>query len=478
MDYLSLEPDRSGTKDVLVLTDHFTKYAVAIPTANQKARTVAKCLWDNFIVHYGIPERLHTDQGPDFESNLIRELCDISGIQKTRTTPYHPRGNPVERFNRTLLSMLGTLEPKQKATWKEFVRPLVHAYNCTRNEVTGFTPYELMFGRSPRLPVDLAFGLPLREHPSQSHSQYVKDLRARLEQSYQLASKSAEKSALRNKSRFDSRVTPSSLEVGDRVLVRNVRLRGKHKLEDKWERDVFVVLSRSGDLPVYRVRPENNAHAPIRTLHRDLLLPCGFLPVETQPIVPERSPVRRPVTRSQPQAEPEIDQSEDELPYFVNQSPKYFRTEHIVPVVPVPTLTDPVEPELLLPINLPDPEVSSTMVTSLPPSVDIPEHLSPSDIEHTVPLPDDSNGGDESCDQVETLPNMTEPSSSADESDLVVVADPEPTVRRSARSRQPPTRLLQEPSYQFSSASVKRRVVQKTRNRPGPFVTSDGELGT
>ncbi|KAK7884070.1 hypothetical protein WMY93_027193 [Mugilogobius chulae] len=275
-----------------------------------------------------------------------------------------------------------------------------------------------MFGRSPRLPVDLAFGLPLREHPSQSHSQYVKDLRARLEQSYQLASKSAEKSALRNKSRFDSRVTPSSLEVGDRVLVRNVRLRGKHKLEDKWERDVFVVLSRSGDLPVYRVRPENNAHAPIRTLHRDLLLPCGFLPVETQPIVPERSPVRRPVTRSQPQAEPEIDQSEDELPYFVNQSPKYFRTEHIVPVVPVPTLTDPVEPELLLPINLPDPEVSSTMVTSLPPSVDIPEHLSPSDIEHTVPLPDDSNGGDESCDQVETLPNMTEPSSSADESDL------------------------------------------------------------
>ncbi len=66
MDFLSIEPDRSNTKDILVITDHFTKYAVAIPTPNQKAQTVAKCLWDNFIVHYGIPEKLHSDQGPDF----------------------------------------------------------------------------------------------------------------------------------------------------------------------------------------------------------------------------------------------------------------------------------------------------------------------------------------------------------------------------------------------------------------------------
>lgn len=70
MGYLMLEPDRSNTKDILVLTDHFTKYAMAIPIANQKAKMVAKCLWEYFIVHYGIPERLHTDQGPDFESHL------------------------------------------------------------------------------------------------------------------------------------------------------------------------------------------------------------------------------------------------------------------------------------------------------------------------------------------------------------------------------------------------------------------------
>ncbi len=117
IDFLSLEPDRSNTRDILVITDSFTKYAVAVPTPNQKARTVAKCLWENLIVHYGFPERLHSDQGPDFESRIIKELCGISSIQKIRTTPYHPRGDPVERFNRTLLDMLGTLEEKDKSRW-------------------------------------------------------------------------------------------------------------------------------------------------------------------------------------------------------------------------------------------------------------------------------------------------------------------------------------------------------------------------
>lgn len=101
MDFLSLEPDQSNTEDVLVITDHFTKYALAIPTSNQKAKTVAKCLWEQFICHYGYSEHLHSDQGPDFESHLIRELCEVTGVRKVRTTPYHPRGNPVERFNIT-----------------------------------------------------------------------------------------------------------------------------------------------------------------------------------------------------------------------------------------------------------------------------------------------------------------------------------------------------------------------------------------
>ncbi|XP_023181681.1 uncharacterized protein LOC111606158 [Xiphophorus maculatus] len=325
MDFLSIEPDTSNTKDILVLTDHFTKFAMAIPTPNQKARTVAKCLLDNFIIYFGIPERLHTDQGSDFESKLIKELCAMIGIQKCHTTPYHPRGNPVERFNRTLLSMLGTLEPKQKSKWKEYVKPLVHAYNCTRNEVTGYSPYELMFGRCPRLPIDLAFGLPVFEEKCPSHSQYVQNLKSRLKESYQMASKNSARSAERNKTRFDQRVLPSKLEVGDRVLVRNVRLRGKHKLSDKWEQDVFVVVKCAGDLPVYTVKPECK-DGPVRTLHRDLLLPCGFLPT----IDAERSTETVSVTK--PQTCQQIKKGQQ----FPDDSAESEDCDQVIPFYPVP----------------------------------------------------------------------------------------------------------------------------------------------
>ncbi|KAK2879334.1 hypothetical protein Q8A73_005098 [Channa argus] len=247
MDFLSLEPDSHNTKDILVITDHFTKYAVAIPTKDQKATTVARCLWEQFLVHYGFPERLHSDQGRDFESQIIKELCSLVGIRKIRTSPYHPRGNPVERYNRTLLSMLGTLKEQEKTKWREYVKPLTHAYNCTKNEVTGFTPYELMFGRQPRLPIDIAFGLPVNESSVIPHSQYVKRLKSYLTESYQLAAANAKKVADKNKRRFDMRVRESTLEIGDRVLVRNLRLRGKHKLADRWESTVRFFIS--GPIP-------------------------------------------------------------------------------------------------------------------------------------------------------------------------------------------------------------------------------------
>lgn len=328
MDFLSLEPDSHNTKDILVITDHFTKYAVAIPTKDQKASTVAKCLWEQFLSHYGFPERLHSDQGCDFESQTIKELCALAGIRKVRTSPYHPRGNPVERFNRTLLGMLGTLQVKEKTRWREHVKPLTHAYNCTRNDVTGFSPYELMFGCQPRLPIDIAFGLPVKDNSSTSHSQYVKSLKSHLKESYQLALESSKKVADKNKKRFDARVREATLETGDRVLVRNLRLRSKHKLADRWEPTVYVVQKRAGDLPVYTVCPEGQ-DGPLHTLHGDLLLPCGFLSEPEEEIVQPKS-TRRPRTRQTSKQVNELpSSSEDE-----EENEQYFHSVKIIETRP------------------------------------------------------------------------------------------------------------------------------------------------
>ena len=159
LDYLCLEPCKGQVENVLVITDHFTRYAQAFPTKSQTAKVTAKVLW-HFICHYGFPEKFISDQGRNFESQLIADLCNLAKVKKIRTSPYHPMTNgQCERFNRTLCDMLGTLETEEKADWKAFLHTLTHAYNCTRNSSFGFSPFYLMFGRHPRLPVDVDFGI-------------------------------------------------------------------------------------------------------------------------------------------------------------------------------------------------------------------------------------------------------------------------------------------------------------------------------
>jgi transposase InsO family protein len=160
MDYLTIEPCKGGVQNILVMTDHFTKFAVAVPTRNQTAKTTADTFFHNFVIPYVLPKKIHSEQGANFMSNLLHDLCSLRGISKSRTTPYYPIGNGItERFNRTLISMLGTLQSDQKANWKVHIGPLVHAYNSTKHETTGFSPFYLMFGREPNLPIDLVFGL-------------------------------------------------------------------------------------------------------------------------------------------------------------------------------------------------------------------------------------------------------------------------------------------------------------------------------
>ncbi|MCG8044577.1 MAG: RNase H-like domain-containing protein [Candidatus Thiodiazotropha endolucinida] len=283
IDFLTLERSKGGFENILVITDHFTRYAQAFPTRNQEAKTTAKVLFDNFIVHYGFPARLHSDQGRNFESNVISELCSLAGIEKSRTTPYHPMGNGmVERFNQTLLNMLGTLESHQKDDWKSYVAPLVHSYNATRHDSTGYSPFFLMFGRHPRLAIDAYLGLKSpEEHKVRSKEHYATKLKKRLQFAYKVASNEARKSADKNKRHYDLKVREATLDVGDRVLVRQVGFRGRHKIADRWEKTPYVVVKiPNKNVPVYKVQKESGDHV-VKTLHRNMLLPFSAIPAKS-----------------------------------------------------------------------------------------------------------------------------------------------------------------------------------------------------
>ena len=139
--------DDNRSVNILIVTDHFTKYAQAYVMPKQMAPVVAWTLWENFLLDYGWPEKILTDQGKSFDNSLIRELYKLAQIKKLHTSPYHPETNgQCEHFNATLINMLETLPTHAKKNWQEWVATLTHAYSCTISSVTGFSTYFLMFG--------------------------------------------------------------------------------------------------------------------------------------------------------------------------------------------------------------------------------------------------------------------------------------------------------------------------------------------
>ena len=156
LDFLHLEKSSRGFEYILLLTDHFTRYTQAYRTKPRTVKTAANHLYNNFILRCGIPSKILHDQGGNFENNLFKNIAKLLEIQNLRTTPCYLQTNGLtEIMNQTVLSMFRTLPEKYKLSWKNHLRKVINAYNCTRHSRTGYLPYYLMFGRKPRLPIDL-----------------------------------------------------------------------------------------------------------------------------------------------------------------------------------------------------------------------------------------------------------------------------------------------------------------------------------
>ncbi|KAL9956082.1 hypothetical protein ACROYT_G037505 [Oculina patagonica] len=332
---LHTEMGHLGTK---AKVDNFTKYAQAYATRNKTAHTASKKIYNEFIPSFGFPARIHHDQGGEFENKLFHNLERLSGVASSRTTPYHPQGSgQVERMNHTLLSMLRTLPEEKKSNWKDSLNKLIDVYNCTRHETTGFSPFYLMFGRSPRLPVDLLFDL--GNDPRQADYQdYVKTWQADMRWAYDLASRKTQNSSARSKVYYDKKASAAVLLHGDCVLVRNLSERGgPGKLRSHWEQQIYVVEERISNSPVYRVKPEHG-RGKQRVLHRNLLLPCDALPLPK----PTRasSKTTQPRSRVLPQPEDTGESSDDEYEMDTPSSPVTHET-----ALPAEVDTAPMDPQ-------------------------------------------------------------------------------------------------------------------------------------
>ena len=225
IDFLGPFPETStGKKLIMVMIDQFTKWVELDSLCDQTAQSTAKCFFEQWVVRFGTPTYVHTDQGRNFTSDLFVELCRLLQITKTRTTPYRPSSNgQVERVNQSILSFIRCFLEGKQTEWDAYLPALGMSLRATINRSTGFTPNMLRLGQEVSLPTDVLFGLsPLKLNDSHPAS-FLRSLQQKLHITF---AETRSKLALSHKAMkkdYDSKVhSPrSNLEVGDLVYLEN-----------------------------------------------------------------------------------------------------------------------------------------------------------------------------------------------------------------------------------------------------------------
>ena len=222
---------------------------------------------------FSLPDQILSDQGRQFESAIINELCGLLQIQKSRTTPYHPQGDGlvVERSNRTLLNMLSIVVKDHPNTWESHLRAVCMAYNTSIHPTAGYSPFFLMFGRKARLPIDLVYGS--NKPPSQTVGGFVSDTRTILEYAYRHVRDNMKLKQDRQKELYDRKRHGEFYNVGDLVwLHSSVVPRGaSRKFHRPWT-GPYKIVKKLADI-TYRIQNcREGCHRLV--VHFDRLKPC------------------------------------------------------------------------------------------------------------------------------------------------------------------------------------------------------------
>ena len=259
---------KSGNRHTIVAVDYLTKWVItkAVPTADSKELV-------NFLVHrvvlqHGAPTFLISDRGKCLTSSFSKQLYDVLQTNHLTTTAYHPQCNGlVERFNHTFAEMLSMYVSSSHNDWDETIDFVTFAYNTSRQESTGYTPFYLLYGREAVLPVDVALGNdpnPILVIPSEEG---VVGLIKRLSVVREKVKRRLLAVQLRQKKRYDGRRKTKSFEVGEQVLVyRPTRKKGRSEKLLHQFHGPFTVVKKGSDL-TYFVRLSHKHKGLVDAVH-------------------------------------------------------------------------------------------------------------------------------------------------------------------------------------------------------------------
>lgn len=274
-DILELPVTSRGNRYILVVEDYFTKFVNLYVLPNQSAQTVACCLFEDYVLVHGVPEALHSDQGRQFEAEVVQSLCRLLGIKKTRTTAYNPKSDGmVERHNRTLIDQLAKMLLSHGGEWDSYVKQVAFAYNTSKHASTQFTPFYLMHGREARVPADaLISDCVLNSRSAASLPEYVSTVAQRLEVAFAAARLNSTEAHEKQKLYYDSDVCHSAYGVGDLVWLNNPT-ENRTKLAPHWRgpyRIVDVLAPEGGAALTYRIMNHLDSLERAQVVHHDRL---------------------------------------------------------------------------------------------------------------------------------------------------------------------------------------------------------------
>ena len=221
MDIMGPLPEsHRGNKYIQVITDGFTKWVELRAIPDQTAETCASHLVDAVISRFGCPLTVHTDQGRNYTGNVIKELCRLLEIKKTRTSPRRPQCNgQPERFNKTMISMIKAFLKGEQKNWDLYLDCLAAAYRSSKHELTGYTPNFLMFGREIRLPTELV--APIPEGDSKTWPGYVESLRDKLHKAHEIVRMRMKRKMVHQTEKYGPLSHQFQYKEGDLVWYRN-----------------------------------------------------------------------------------------------------------------------------------------------------------------------------------------------------------------------------------------------------------------